>query len=200
MKSAETSSPTPLTAPAIAPAPSLVALFAVCLKIGCFSFGGGLSGWLHREFVLRHRWIDDAEFASALAVAQVLPGANVVNLVIAMGDQLRGATGAAVSVLGFLIGPFFAVIGLYTIYDRIAESPTLTALTEGVTFAALGLLAVICVRGVQRLRKWRPGLLVVAVTAVAVGILRLPLIPVVLTLAPVSIWLASRRPPRSPDA
>lgn len=102
--------------------------------------------------------------------------------------------------VGLKASPDFAVIGLYAIYDRIAESPTLTALTEGVTFAALGLLAVICVRGVQRLRQWRPGLLVVAVTAVAVGILRLPLIPVVLTLAPVSIWLASRRQLRSPDA
>lgn len=192
--------PSASPAPALAPAPSLAALFAVCLKIGCFSFRGGLSGWLHREFVVRHRWIDDAEFASALAVAQVLPGANVVNLVIAMGDQLRGGPGAAVGVFGFLVGPFFAVLGLYAVYDRIAESPTLTALTEGVTFAALGLLAVICIRGVQRLRGWMPGLAIVAATAVAVGVLRLPLIPVVLALAPLSIWLASRRTRAAPDA
>jgi chromate transporter len=56
-------------ASALAPAPSLAALFLTCLKIGAFSFGGGLSGWLHREFVLRHRWIDDEDFASSLAVA-----------------------------------------------------------------------------------------------------------------------------------
>ena len=187
-------------ASALAPAPSLAALFAVCVKIGCFSFGGGLSGWLHREFVVRHRWIDDAEFASALAVSQILPGANVVNLVIAMGDQLRGAPGAVAGVFGFLVGPFFAVLGIYAVHDRIAESPTLSALTEGVTFAALGLLVVICIRGVQRLRRWLPGLVIVAVTALAVGVLRLPLIPVVLALAPISIWLASRRHRGATDA
>lgn len=144
---------------------------------------------------MRHRWIDDREFASALAVAQVLPGANVVNLVIALGDQLRGAAGAAVGVFGFLVGPFFAVLGLYAVYDRIAASPTLTALTEGVTYAAIGLLGVICVRGAQRLRHWPQGLVIMGLTAVAVGIFRLPLIPVVLVAAPLSIWLASRRTP-----
>lgn len=192
--------PAPALAPELAPAPSLATLFAVCLKIGCFSFGGGLSGWLHREFVVRHRWIDDGEFASALAVAQILPGANVVNLVIAMGDQLRGGPGAAVGVFGFLVGPFFAVLGLYAVYGRIAESPLLTALTEGVTFAALGLLVVICIRGVQRLRHWPPGLAIVVLTAFSVGVLRLPLIPVVLAAAPVSIWLASRKARDAPNA
>jgi len=177
----------------LAPAPTFAALFGVCFKIGCLSFGGGLSGWLHREFVVNHRWIDDGEFAGALAVAQILPGANVVNLVVALGTQLRGAPGAAVGVCGFLVGPFFAVLGLYAVYDRIAASPTLTALTEGVTYAAIGLLAVICVRGARRLRHWPQGLAVMALTATAVGILRLPLIPVVLAAAPVSIWLSSRR-------
>ncbi len=176
-----------------AQAPTLAALFGVCLKIGCLSFGGGLSGWLHREFVVGHRWIDEDEFASALALAQILPGANVVNLVIALGDQLRGAAGAAVGAFGFLIGPFFAVLGLYAAYDRIASSPVLTALTEGVTYAAIGLLALVCVRGAERLRRWPPGLAVMGLTALAVGVLRLPLIPVVLAMAPFSIWLASRR-------
>ena len=99
-------------AAAAAGTPSLLALFLVCLKIGMFSFGGGLSGWLHQEFVRRHGWIEDDDFASILAIAQMLPGANVVNLVICMGDQLRGAAGAAVGVFGFLVGPFLAVIAL----------------------------------------------------------------------------------------
>ena len=67
---------------AAAGGPSLLALFLVCLKIGMLSFGGGLSGWLHQEFVRRHGWIDDDDFASSLAIAQMLTGANVVNLVI----------------------------------------------------------------------------------------------------------------------
>ena len=180
-------------AAAAAGAPSLLALFLVCLKIGMFSFGGGLSGWLHQEFVRRHGWIEDDDFASLLAIAQMLPGANVVNLVICMGDQLRGAAGAAIGVFGFLVGPFLAVIALSTVFDRLPDVAALEAASQGVAFAAIGLLLVICLRGVQRARRFPPGLIVIAVTAICVGLLRWPLIPVVLVIAPLSVALAWRR-------
>ena len=95
----------------------------------------------------RHGWIDDDDFASSLAIAQMLPGANVVNLVICMGDQLRGAAGAAVGVFGFLVGPFLAVIALSTAFDRLPDVAALEAASQGVAFAAIGLLLVICLRG-----------------------------------------------------
>lgn len=174
-------------------APSLLALFLVCLRIGLFSFGGGLSGWLHQEFVRRHGWIDEEDFASSLAIAQMLPGANVVNLVICMGDQLRGPAGAAIGVFGFLVGPFVAVIGLYTAFDRLPDVAALEAASRGVAFAAIGLLVVICLSGVRRAMRFPPGLAVIAVTAICVGLLRWPLFPVVLVVAPISVALAWRR-------
>lgn len=174
-------------------APSLPALFLVCLRIGMFSFGGGLSGWLHQEFVRRHGWIDEEDFASSLAIAQMLPGANVVNLVICMGDQLRGAAGAAVGVFGFILGPFLAVIALYTLFERLPDVAALEAASRGVAFAAIGLLVLVCLRGVQRATRFPPGLAVIAVTAICVGLLRWPLFPVVLVVAPVSVALAWRR-------
>lgn len=180
-------------ASALAPAPSLAALFLTCLKIGLFSFGGGLSGWLHREFVLRRRWIDDEDFAGSLAVAQILPGANVVNLVIALGDELRGAPGAALAALGFLVGPFFAVLALAGVYDRISASPALEAITQGVTFAAIGLLLTVCVHGARRIARAPSGLLVLGAVAVAVGLLRWPLVPVALAAIPAGVGLAWAR-------
>lgn len=174
-------------------APSLPEIFLVCLKIGLFSFGGGLSGWMHQEFVQRRRWIDDDDFASLLAIAQMLPGANVVNLVICMGDQLRGAAGAAVGVSGLLVGPFLAVIALSTAFDRLPDVAALEAASQGVAFAAIGLLLVLCLRGVQRAARFPSGLVVIAVTAACVGVLRWPLIPVVLVIAPLSVALAWRR-------
>ena len=84
----------------------------------------------------------------------MLPGANVVNLVICMGDQLRGAAGAAVGVFGFLVGPFLAVIALSTAFDRLPDVAALEAASQGVAFAAIGLLLVICLRGVQRATRF----------------------------------------------
>lgn len=173
--------------------PSLLALFLACLKIGAFSFGGGLSGWLHQEFVRRQGWIGEEDFASSLAIAQMLPGANVVNLVICMGDQLRGAPGAAVGVFGFLVGPFLAVIGLSVAFERLPDVASLELASQGVAFAAIGLLLLICLTGVRRAMRRPSGLAVIAVTAVSVGLLRWPLIPVVLVVAPVSVALAWRR-------
>jgi chromate transporter len=180
-------------ATAARPVPGLGALFLTCLKIGLLSFGGGLSGWLYQEFVLRNHWISDEDFASSLAISQMLPGANVVNLVICMGDELRGLAGSVACVLGFLVGPFFAVIALSTLFDSLPDVTMLEAASNGVAYAALGLLLVICLKGVQRTTKFPPGLVVIAAVAIAVGLLKLPLIPVVLVIAPVSVALAWRR-------
>ena len=176
----------------VAPA-SLTALFLVCLKIGLLSFGGGLSGWLYQEFVERHKWIDADDFASSLAISQMLPGANVINLVVCMGEQLRGPAGAMAGAFGFLVGPFFAVIALSAVIDRIADAGPLQAALTGVAAAATGLLIVICRHGLRRASRHSSGLIVVAVVAVTVGLLKWPLLAVVACVAPISIALRWKR-------
>lgn len=173
--------------------PSLVELFALCFKIGVLSFGGGLSGWLYQEFVLRKQWIDEDTFSSSLAISQMLPGANVVNLVICMGEQLRGPRGAIVGVAGFLIGPFFAVIGLYQLFDLLAGYPLLPVISDGIAFAAIGLLLLMCVHGVRRATRFPPSIIIIAVTALLAGVLQWPLIPVALVMAPISVAMVWRR-------
>ncbi|MGP1614013.1 MAG: chromate transporter, partial [Pollutimonas bauzanensis] len=65
--------------------PSLLTMFLAFSRIGITSFGGGLSGWLMREFVRQRRWISEEEFLSGLALSQAFPGINVVNLSIWIG-------------------------------------------------------------------------------------------------------------------
>jgi chromate transporter len=172
---------------------SLAGLFLACLKIGMLSFGGGLSGWLYREFVQQKRWIDADDFASSLAISQMLPGANVINLVICMGEQLRGPAGAISAALGFLIGPFFAVIGLSILIDSIGNAGSLDAALAGVAAAATGLLIVMCWHGVRRASRHVAGLVIVVAVAVAVGVLKWPLLAVVVCAAPVSIAISWKR-------
>ena len=174
-------------------APSIVSLFLACLKIGMLSFGGGLSGWIHREFVVRHGWVNDEEFISSLAVSQMLPGPNVVNLVIFLGHQMRGVVGSISCVVGFVIGPFFAVIALSALYDSITNVGLLQAASNGVAFAAIGLILVMCMQGIRRTIQFPPSLGIIAVPAIAIGVLHFPLVPVVLLVAPVSVALAWRR-------
>ena len=54
-------------------------LFLIFSRIGLTSFGGGLSGWLLREFVQSRKWLTEEEFFSGLAISQAMPGINVTN-------------------------------------------------------------------------------------------------------------------------
>jgi chromate transporter len=169
---------------------SLPQLFLMCLQIGLFSFGGGLSGWIYQEVVVRRRWMSEDEFLSGLALCQVMPGINVTNLIVYIGQRVRGIPGACVGLVGLIIGPFFVVIGLVLVCERIAGLAWLQAAFDGMAAAAIGLLLIVGFKGAQRVARIPPAMLVIAAIVVTVGILQWPLVPVVLVLAPVSVAFA----------
>jgi chromate transporter len=191
----------------------LVELFLLFSQLGLSSFGGGVSAWMHRAFVERRGWLGETEFAAAFALARIMPGVNVVNLAVLIGQRLRGASGAAVAALGLLVGPSLAAIGLTVAYDALAGSAVLHAAIEGAAAAAAGLLIAMGVasargaggaRGGEHrpeaaaagpswfVRRWRNlGAIAVLLTVfVLIGLMRLPTVGIVLCVAPVSIALA----------
>jgi len=72
-------------------------LFLIFSRIGLTSFGGGLSGWLLREFVQSRKWLTEEEFFSGLAISQAMPGINMTNVAIWIGYRLRVNSGAKLS-------------------------------------------------------------------------------------------------------
>ena len=50
-----------------------------------------------RELVERKRWLTREEFLDLLSVAQVLPGPNIVNLSMMLGDRWVGSSFSAVA-------------------------------------------------------------------------------------------------------
>ena len=174
------------------PDPILRALFLTCLKIGSLSFGGGLSGWLYREFVVRTDWIDDDAFASTLTLAQIMPGANVLNLVACLGERLGGPRATLLCTLGFISPPVVAVLGLSILLDHVAAAPWVDAALSGLAFAALGLLLQIIWRGLARFRStpWQIAVVLGVLTLiVAAGI---SVLAAVVIAAPIGILCAAR--------
>jgi chromate transporter len=174
---------------------SLLALFLIFLRIGAFSFGGGLTAWVYRDVVQQRQWMSETDFLSGLALSQILPGANVTNLSVYVGQRLRGTIGALTALFALLTVPFFVVIGAATIYARIADIAWIRAATDGVAAAAIGLLLLVGWRSARHAGRNITGLAVLIATFVAVGVLRLPLVPVVLCLAPISVaaaWIRRR--------
>jgi len=166
-------------------------LFVAFLGLGIMSFGGGTAGWLYREIVERRHWIDDKAFLSGAALGRLMPGSGGVNLTVQVGQLLRGAPGAIAAVLGLLSGPLVIVLALAVGYTRIKDSVILHAVLDGVAAAAIGLTFATGLKLVRfRIASAGP-LAITAATVLCVGVLRWPMIPVVLCLAPISIGLAA---------
>ncbi|MEA2893217.1 MAG: chromate transporter [Bradyrhizobium sp.] len=207
------------------PQVGLVELFLLFSQLGLSSFGGGVSAWMHRAFVARRGWFGEAEFSAALALARIMPGVNVVNLAVLIGQRLRGAPGATAAALGLLVGPSLAAIGLTVAYDALAGSAVLHAAIEGAAAAAAGLLIAMglssAAHGAGATRqnnrsgaaaagrsrfapRWRNlgAIAVLLIVFVLIGLMRLPTVPVVLCVAPLSIALAylAMRPDRGGEA
>jgi chromate transporter len=168
----------------------LAAIFAAFFWLGVTSFGGGTAAWLYREIVERKRWITDSEFLSSSALGRLAPGSGGVNLTVQVGQRLRGAPGAITAVLGLLSGPSAIVVALAIGYARFGQSATLHAVFDGVAAAAIGLTFATGLKLVQFRAASAGPLAVTCATVLCVGVMRWPMIPVVLCLAPVSIGLA----------
>jgi chromate transporter len=170
--------------------PGLVAIFAAFLRLGCTSFGGGTAGWLHRDIVLRRRWIDDAAFLQMLTVGQAMPGSNGTKLTVLIGQHLGGTAGAAVALFALLLGPFAIVLALATVYAEVTGQKTLHDMLDGVAAAVVGLTFATGLRSIAQGTPGPAAFIIAATTVLCVGVLRWPQIPVVLCLGPLRIGLA----------
>lgn len=175
------------------PRPTLAALFLVFFRIGLLSFGGGLSGWVFREVVTLRGWVDEDEFMSGLAMSQILPGANVTNLAVYIGQKLFGFAGAATAFFALLCGPFFAVIGLASIYGAVNSLPFAETAMDGVAAAAIGLLLIVAGRGARRAARHTASLAALVATFAGVTFLHVSLLLVVAIVGPLSVWAAWNR-------
>jgi chromate transporter len=182
--------PPPHVPPDAAP-PSVADIFMGFLTLSLIAFGGALP-LAHREIVLRRKWLDDQEFIDLLSLCQFLPGGNVINLSVAIGMKFRGVAGALAGLLGMILVPSLIVIGLGVVYQHTRDDPHVRHLFAGLAAAAAGLLVAMGLKIAWALRR-QPVLGVVAVLAfVAIAILRVPLLPTMVILTPVSIFIASR--------
>jgi chromate transporter len=170
--------------------PSLPTLFLSFLTIGSTSFGGGLLGWIRRELVDRRAWIDDTQFLVYYGLSQMVPGATNVNLSVIIGSHLRGVAGALTAVAGLLLLPLIILLTLGVFYFAANDLPgshRINAALVGAGAAAIGFnLATGLRMGHRNLRRIGP-LLVAGAIIAGIGILRLPLLEVVVVMVPISL-------------
>ena len=172
----------------------LAAIFTAFFWLGVTSFGGNTAAWLYHQIVQRRGWIGDTEFLSDVALGRIMPGSGGVNLTVQVGQRLHGSAGAAAALVGLLSGPLVIVVALAAAYTRIGRSPAVHAVMDGIAAAAIGLTFATGLKLLPSGSTRVGPLAITLATVLCVGILRWPMLPVVLCLAPVSIGLALAQP------
>lgn len=167
-------------------APTVRELFTGFLLLGMMGFGGVLP--LARSMLVeQRRWLTGAEFTDLLGLCQFLPGGNIVNLSVAVGMRFRGFLGAVAAIVGLIAVPTVVVVAFGTVYNYYQDDPNIRHLFTGLAAAAAGLLLSTAAKILWPLRGRPLGLAISTACVLAIAVLKLPLFPVLLTLASLSI-------------
>ena len=171
--------------PALLRPESLTELFLSFTSVALQGFGGVLV-IIQREMVDKRRWMTQQQFVEDWAVSQILPGGNVINLSIIVGNRYFGWRGALAALAGMLLAPMLIVLVLATFYNHYAHVAEVAGAVRGMGAAAAGLIGAAAIKMLAGLKKNRLGVSVcwslIALTFIAVGLLRIPLIYAVLGL------------------
>jgi chromate transporter len=178
-------------------------LFVAFTVLALQGFGGVLPV-AQRELVEKRRWLTREQFVEMLSVGQVLPGPNIVNVALMIGDRFHGWRGALAALAGILSAPLVIVLGLAIVYARFAEQPMVAGAMRGMGAVAAGLILAMAIKLAPTLKKNPLPLTLSAVVLLAtwliVGWLRVPMAWLVLGLGSAMVafawwWLSKKAQP-----
>lgn len=140
---------------------------------------GGVIAVVQHELVDRKRWLTREEFVEDLAVAQIMPGPNVINLSLMVGGRYFGFRGAMAAFFGMLTVPLILVLALAVMYARFADFPGVAGALRGMGAVAAGLIAASGLKLLPALKRHPMGSMACTVLGIgcfiAIAILRWPL-------------------------
>ncbi|HEY5580978.1 MAG TPA: chromate transporter [Rhodoferax sp.] len=175
---------------------SLDDLFWSFTRLALQGFGGVLA-IVQRELVEKKQWLTPEEFMEDWAVAQILPGPNVVNLTMMIGDRYFGWRGGLVALAGMLTFPLLIVLALAALFAGVSDSPGVQGALRGMGAVTAGLIGGTGLKLINSLEKNVMGALVcwalAAITFVAIAWLRVPLAWVLLGVGTLACVWAHRQ-------
>lgn len=147
---------------------------------------GGVLAVVQRELVEKKQWLTREEFVEDWAVAQILPGPNVVNLSLMIGDRHFGMPGALCALAGMLGFPLLVVLLLAIVFAGISDLAVVQGALRGMGAVAAGLITATGLKLVSALGKNVMGQLacwaLFALTFALIAFMRAPLVWVLLTV------------------
>ena len=175
---------------------TLTELFFAFNALALQGFGGVLAV-AQRDLVDKRGWLTTPQFLEILSASQILPGPNIVNLGLIVGDRFFGLRGAFTAMTGMLLVPTAIVLTLTALYAEYSHLPIVAGALRGMGAVAAGLVFATAVKLASGLRHNPMGRTACAAfivaTVLAIGALRWPLAAVLLGLGSLAIFVAWRR-------
>ena len=118
------------------------------LWLGTFGFGGPIAtvGYMQRDLVEKRRWLAERDFLNGVALGQTMPGPLAAQVVMWVGFLQRGALGALVTSLPFILPSFVLVLAVAIVYVRFSGLDVVQALFYGIAPAVMAVIAVAAVK------------------------------------------------------
>jgi chromate transporter len=158
---------------------------------------GGVLAVAQRELVEKKRWLTREEFIEEWAVAQIMPGPNMINMSIMLGGRHFGWRGSVAAVAGMLTVPMVMIMLLALVYGQFSQHPAVAGALRGMGAVAAGLITATGLKLIPGLKGNVLGraicLLLGLGCLLAIAGLRLPLVSVLLVLGAIGMTLAYRR-------
>ncbi|ULH16413.1 chromate transporter [Deinococcus sp. KNUC1210] len=155
----------------------LLTVFGVFARLGLLSFGSVNLAAMGQAVVEQQHWLTQAQFAQGYALGQLLPGPNVLCILL-YGYAASGLAGSLAALSGFFLPPALVVLTVFIFTQR--GSPLLARLYRALLPLGAGLLLaglVVLARGSV---TGAPALLVALLSFALVRFTRVPPILVVL--------------------
>ncbi len=154
---------------------------------------GGVLAIVQREMVEKKKWLTPDEFLEDWAVAQVMPGPNVINLALMLGDRYFGLRGAFAAVAGMLAVPLVVILALAVLHAHFVDNLQVAGALRGMGAVSAGLIAATGIKLTPQLRKHPLGFTVclsfILVTFGLIALLSVPLGWVLLGIGGIScVW------------
>ena len=157
-------------------------IFWSFFKIGTFTIGGGymMIPLIEQEIVGRRRWINADEFSETLTLAQSAPGPIAINTAVFVGYKMRGWKGVLASLSGVIIPSFTVILLIAMFFPSIRENEVIERIFKGLRPAVVALIAVSFVRILQKKNFAWSVVLISAIAALVVSLLKISPVIVIL--------------------
>ncbi len=123
-------------------------LYLAFVKIGAFTFGGGLAMMpiMQRELIEKRGWITEEEIIDYFAIGQSTPGIIAVNVATFVGYKRLGVLGGIIGTLGVVTPSWVIIMLLAGAISSVDKYPLAQKALKGINVAVAALLTSVIVK------------------------------------------------------